>query len=72
MEFERQGGVEEMILLLLLVFALTCTTVVIHALGTLAAIGHLARIWQERKQYRRQGSQSQEILRMIAYSKMGA
>lgn len=38
-----------MIVQLLFAFGLTCATVIIHALGTLAAIAHLARVWQQRK-----------------------
>jgi hypothetical protein len=41
-----------MIVLLLVAFGLTSATVVIHALGTLAAIPHLARKWQQGKQKR--------------------
>jgi voltage-gated potassium channel len=39
-----------MILLLLVAFGLTCATVVLHALGTLEAIAHLARSWRQNKQ----------------------
>jgi voltage-gated potassium channel len=42
-----------MIVLLLLVFGLTCVTVLIHALGTLLAIAHRARVSQQQKKHRR-------------------
>jgi len=38
-----------MIWLLLVAFGLTCATVLIHALGTLNAMAHFARIWRERE-----------------------
>jgi voltage-gated potassium channel len=38
-----------MIVLLLFAFALTAVTVIIHALGTLGALAHLARAWHRRK-----------------------
>jgi len=41
-----------MILLLLIAFGLTCATVILHAVGTLEAIGHLGRNWRKKSQYR--------------------
>src|SRR5262249_22809940 len=38
-----------MIVVLLVAFGLICATVIIHALGTLEAIAHLARVWQQKK-----------------------
>lgn len=40
-----------MIMQLLVAFGLTCATVIVHALGTLAAISHLAHIWRKKKQH---------------------
>lgn len=43
-----------MILQLVVAFGLTCATVIIHAVGTMAAIAHHVRIWQQRmRQHRR-------------------
>jgi len=55
-----------MILLLLVAFGLTCATVIIHALGTLGALAHLARIWQERKQYRRRLASEIQVFRVVS------
>jgi hypothetical protein len=55
-----------MIMTLLVAFALTCATVIIHAFGTLVAIVHLFRVWQREK-----GNQSSflsviQILRVVS------
>jgi len=54
-----------MILLLLVAFGLTAATVIIHALGTLAAIAHLARILQRRQSHGRLASEFQ-IVRTVS------
>ena len=47
--------------LLLLAFGLTAATVVIHALGTLEAIAHLARAWRRRRAHGRWTSEVQMV-----------
>jgi hypothetical protein len=54
-----------MILLLLVAFGLTSATVVLHALGTLAAIGHLARIWQQKSQHGGRLTSEIQIVRTV-------
>lgn len=55
-----------MILLLLVAFGLTCATVLLHALGTLEAIGHLARIWQQKRQHRGRLTAEIQIVRAVS------
>jgi len=55
-----------MILLLLVAFGLTCATVILHALGTLEAIGHLARIWQKKRKHHGRLSAEIQIARAVS------
>jgi hypothetical protein len=55
-----------MIRLLLVAFGLTCATVIIHALGTLEAIAHLARKWREKKQHPGRLTSEVQIVRAVS------
>jgi voltage-gated potassium channel len=51
---------------LLFAFGLVCTTVIVHALGTLEAIAHLGRIWQRRRRTPGQLAAEFQIVRTVA------
>ena len=51
---------------LLVALALTCATVIIHAVGTLEAIAHLARIWQQKKQNHRRLAAEVQMVRAVS------
>jgi hypothetical protein len=55
-----------MILLLVVAFGLTCATVILHALGTLAAIAHLVRLWQQRSQSQGRLASEVQIVRAVS------
>src|SRR5262245_59177208 len=51
---------------LLFAFGLAAFTVIIHALGTLEAIAHLSRIWQQRKAKKRAFAEEAHIVRIVS------
>ena len=55
-----------MIIQLLVAFGLACATVLIHALGSLEAIIHLARDWQKRKADPRRLTLQFAIVRVVS------
>ncbi|HYV34994.1 MAG TPA: potassium channel family protein [Gemmataceae bacterium] len=48
-----------------LAFGLACATVILHALGTLEAITHLARVWQKRNASHGPMASSWQIARIV-------
>jgi hypothetical protein len=55
-----------MIVLLLLVLGLTCITVLIHALGTLVAIAHRARVLKQKEEHHRPLAAELQIVRVVS------
>ncbi len=55
-----------MILLLAVAFGLTSATVILHALGTLGAIGHLARVWLQKGQQRERLAPEIQFVRTVS------
>jgi hypothetical protein len=55
-----------MIIQLLVAFGLACVTVLIHALGTMEAIVHLARVWQQKKTDPRRLTLQFAIVRVVS------
>jgi hypothetical protein len=51
---------------LLFGFGLTVATVIVHALGTLAAIAHLSRVWQRKQVKQRPLASEFQIVRVVS------
>ena len=55
-----------MIMQFVLAFGLICATVVIHALGTLEAITHIARRWRQRKSHPGLLASELQVVRLVS------